>query len=282
MSLSPNSIRMLPTGFRLSAAENCKIRGMAERIALWGRDIDESPLDPTDTQIDSGPHDPITEPIPVVSEDSGEYVEDESDGYRVQYAPDDELTGYVEDEPTDHYEQLSHPEGNDTAYSYAKPFIDRRPGSPGSSLTFKPPPAPWYRTRRGLIVLIAVIVVAVVLAIIPMLLRGPSGAPTNVTPTTEPAPSSVAPTTNSVAPTLTSQPAPPPPPPPPPASPPPPPPVQDAPVYQPRYQAPRGGSESQPSKPEIGVTRAPISVSPKPVTPPTSAQVGRRNGDNTH
>jgi hypothetical protein len=33
---------------------------------------------------------------------------------------------------------------------------DVRRSSPGSSLTFKPAPAPWYRTRRGLVVLIAV------------------------------------------------------------------------------------------------------------------------------
>ena len=169
-----------------------------------------------------------------------------------------------------------------TAFSYAGPFIDRRPGSATSTLTFKPAPQPWYRTRRGLVVLIAVVAVAVVLSIIPLFMRNPApdtDESTNVPPTSaEPAPSSAPQTSNSVAPTLTSQPAPPPPPPPPPPSapPPPPPPAQDdAPAYTREYPAPRGGSSSKPAKPDIDVTRAPISVAPKPVTPPTSAEVGK-------
>jgi hypothetical protein len=127
-----------------------------------------------------------------------------------------------------------------------------------------------------LVVLIAVIAVVVVLSIVPMLLRNPSPSSdesTNTPPTTAgPAPTSTEPTSNTVAPTLTSQPAspPPPPPPPPPASPLP---ALDAPVYVPQYQAPRGGS-SEPAKPDIDVTRAPISVSPKPVTPPDSPRTG--------
>ena len=107
-------------------------------------------------------------------------------------------------------------------FSYAGPFIDRRPGSATSALTFKPAPQPWYRTRRGLVVLIAVVAVAVVLSIIPLFMRTPApdtDESTNAPPTSaEPAPSSAPQTSNSVAPTLTSQPAPPPPPPPPAAS----------------------------------------------------------------
>lgn len=230
---------------------------MAESVALWGRDIDESTADLDDTHLSDGHHDPTTAPIPVIS-----------DEYEVQDVAVDEPDGYVED-------QFGYPQENIGAITHAEPVVDRRP-SAGSTLTFKPAPAPWYRTKRGLIVLIAVIAVAVVLAIVPMLLRTPgpgSEEPANVTPTTGPAPSSVQPTTNSIAPALTSQPVPPP------APPPPPPPTQDAPVYTRQYPAPRGGSQSAPDKPAIGVTRAPISVAPKPVTPPSTAEVGVDGGN---
>jgi hypothetical protein len=221
---------------------------MAESVALWGRDIDESPADLDDTYISDGRRDPITEPIPVVS--------DVFDGYDVQNRSIDR---------------------EENVRVYAESVIDRRP-SAGSTLTFKPAPAPWYRTKRGLIVLIAVIAVAAVLAIVPMLLRTPGSAPeepTNMTPTTGSAPSSAPPTTGSVVPTLTSQPAPPP------APPPPPPAAQDAPVYVPQYQSPRGGSAAEAHEPQIGVTRAPISVAPKPVTPPSTAEVGDNGGNST-
>jgi hypothetical protein len=239
---------------------------MAEHVALWGREIEESPADLENGAVDSGQHaqhDPITEPIRAIP-----------DGFQGVRA--DEAVGYVENDAADEID-ASPPEAEGRrTFSYAQPFMDRRPGSAGSSLTFKPAPTPWYRTRRALFVPVAVIAVAVLLSIISMLLRSPAPEdPTTVTPTTAPAPSSVPPTSNDVTATLTSQPAPPAPPPP---ATPPPPPAQDAPAYQPRYQAP---AESPAPKPEIGVTRSPISVSPKPVTPPTSAQVGRRNGDNT-
>ncbi len=201
---------------------------MAERVALWGRDIDESPADLDDGYVAAGQPDPITEPI-----------------------------GLAEDDDT-------------------RDIRDHPVGSASRTLTFKPAAAPWYRDRRGLVVLIAVIAVAVVLALVPMLLKGSgpgSEEPTNAPPTTAgPAPTSAQPTSNSNAPTLTSRSAPPPPPSPP--QPPPPPPTQEAPVYVPQYPGPRSGSSSEQAKPEIGVTRAPISVSPKPVTPPTSAAVG--------
>ena len=234
---------------------------MADRETLWGWDIDESPTDLENDHISNGHHNPITEPIPVVETD-----------YDLQDVPDDEPSGYPED-------QSGPSEEVGRAFSYAGPFIDRRPGS-YSTLTFKPAPQPWYRTRRGLVVLLAVVAVAVVLSIIPLLLRSPapdSEESTNAPPTSAgPAPTSAQQTSNSVAPTLTSQPAPPPPPPPPPPSPPA---QDDAPAYTREYPAPRGGSSSEPTKPDIDVTRAPISVAPKPVTPPTSAEVGRhRNG----
>jgi hypothetical protein len=185
-----------------------------------------------------------------------------------EYADDE--TAYIEVQHDSIEAEPEHLGTQQTArsFSYAEPFVGRRPGSPLDSLTFKPAVAtPWYRTRRGLIVLIVVIVVAVALALTPLLLRGPSDEPTNMTPSTEPAPSSVQPSATSVAPSLTSQPAPPPPPPPPPA--------QEPPAYRPQYPSSGGGYGSQAPKPEIGVTRTPISVAPKPVTPPTSAEVGR-------
>lgn len=234
---------------------------MAERIALWGRDIDDdSSPDPDSGSAGDGHHDPITEPIPV--------VEDESCGYGNGYTDSNAYTD-AEPEYVDDLTDNADTQETAGAFSYAKPFLDRRPGSPADSLTFKPAPSPWYRTRRGLIVLLAVIAVAVLLALLPLLMRGPGPqAPTN-TPSTEPTPSSVQPTSTSGAPELTSQPAPPPPPPPPP------PPAPDAPVYRPQYPSSGGGSGSRAPKPEIGVTRAPISVAPKPVTPPTSAEVGK-------
>ena len=243
---------------------------MADRETLWGRDIDESPTDLEDDHVSNGHHGPITEPIPVV-----EGV------YDVQNVPDDEQPdGYPDEQSGFREEQSGRREEIGRALSYAGPFIDRRPGSATSTLTFKPAPQPWYRTRRGLVVLIAVVAVAVVLSIIPLFMRNPApdtDESTNVPPTSaEPAPSSAPQTSNSIAPTLTSQPAPPPPPPPPAPPPPPPPPAQDdAPAYPREYPAPRGGSSSKPAKPDIDVTRAPISVAPKPVTPPTSAEVGK-------
>lgn len=80
----------------------------------------------------------------------------------------------------------------------------------------------------------------------------------------------VAPSSAADSPELTSQPAPPPPPPPPPPAP-------DTPVYRPQYPPSGGGSGSQ--APRIGVTRAPLSVAPKPVTAPTSAEVGKHGSN---
>jgi hypothetical protein len=247
---------------------------MADRETLWGWDIDESPTDVEDDHVSNGHHDPLTEPIPVA-----EGVCD------VQNVPDDEQSdGYPDEQSGFREEQFRRREEIGRALSYTGPFIDRRPGSATSTLTFKPAPQPWYRTRRGLVVLIAVVAVAVVLSIIPLFMRNPApdtDESTNVPPTSaEPAPSSAPQTSNSIAPTLTSQPAPPPSPPPPAPPPPPPPPAQDdAPTYPREYPAPRGGSSPKPAKPDIDVTRAPISVAPKPVTPPTSAEVGKHRDD---
>jgi hypothetical protein len=123
---------------------------------------------------------------------------------------------------------------------------------------FKPAPTPWYQTRQAVlgIILVALAVVALVVAVVLLTVRGPSDeeSPSPATSTT------TTPTTTTDAPTTaTASSELPPPPPPPPA---PPPPVESAPAYYPpRYQ-------NRPTKkPEINVTRTPISVAPQPRRP---------------
>ncbi|MCW2519338.1 MAG: hypothetical protein JWR46_1957 [Mycobacterium sp.] len=119
---------------------------------------------------------------------------------------------------------------------------------------FKPAPTPWYRTGLSLTVIVAlsIAVVALVVSVVLLAFRG-SPAEENI-PANAPG-TSTAPTTET-APVATSEE--PPPPPPPPAPPPPPPTaaeVSRAPVYQ---------RPPQPTKkPEINVTRSPMSVHPQ-------------------
>jgi hypothetical protein len=218
---------------------------MAEREALWDRDLDDPPTDLDDRHASNG-SEPITEPIPVVEDDY-------------------DVPGYAEDDDV-------HPTEIGRDFSYAGPFLDRsRRNSPINSLTFKPAAPPWYRTKAALIALLAIVVVAVALSILPLVLRNPAPGtkePTRIAPSTSvPAPSSDRPTENSVQPTLTSPPAPPPPPPPAP------PPSNDSPpVVTRQYNpAPRYDTPSEPSKPEVEVTRAPMSVAPEERTAPTTA-----------
>ncbi|MGV0743289.1 hypothetical protein [Mycolicibacterium sp. XJ870] len=121
---------------------------------------------------------------------------------------------------------------------------------------FKPAPVPWYRTRGAAIALIAagVAAAAIVVSVVLLLLRdAPSSVdrdePTSVAPTAGTTPPTPSPTLRVGVP---------------PAPPPPPPPTQEAPrspVYRPT-QRPR---ESK--KPEIGVTRTPVTRSPISVAP---------------
>jgi hypothetical protein len=255
---------------------------VTERETLWDWDLDAQPEDSADGDSWNR-HEPTTEPIPVVETDYEELdqvYEEPDHGYE---EPD-----LNEENPPDDREEIG------TAFSYAGPFIDRRAGSPLSTLTFKPAPQPWYRTKLARAALIAGAGVVVVLAIIPLVSRDSSAGPeesTGPAPTTaEPAPTSAGPASSSAAPmptgrqpALTSAPAPPPPPPPP--APPPPapaPPAQDsAPVYTPQYPAPRTASPAQPPKPDVGVTRAPISVAPGMRTPPptNAPSIGDGEGD---
>ena len=116
--------------------------------------------------------------------------------------------------------------------------------------TFKAPPPPWYRMKKSVLTMVAVViaVVTLVVSIVLLATRSPTdderspATETSAVPTTATTPA----TTRAVAPA----PLPPPPPPPPPPSE-----AQRAPVYAP---APR-----QTKKPEINVTRKPMSVSPQ-------------------
>lgn len=207
---------------------------MAEREALRGGwALDELPAVSEPRDGLDSQHEPVTEPIPLVGA---------------------EPAGYRED------------------FTYAGPFIDRRPGSLVASLTFKTVRPPWYRARPAVMTICAVAVVGALVALVLVMPRSPGAEDSpGVAPTTAPpTPGSVSPSPASpptVQPTLTSAPAPPPPPPPPPAE-------DSAPTITRQYPAPRPVAPSEHKKPELGVTRAPISVTPEPRTPPTSASVG--------
>jgi hypothetical protein len=150
--------------------------------------------------------------------------------------------------------------------------------SDNSTLTFRAPPPPWYRTKPGRIALVAVASAAVVVPIVLLVLPGGSstgpGEPTSVAPQ----PSTTAPPTVSSAPPKPTNAPPPLPPPPPPPPPPAPPPSEDTgsansqPYWTPDAPAPT-------AKPDIGVTRtpvtrAPISVAPQPRQAPETADTG--------
>src|SRR5690349_24270439 len=129
---------------------------MAERVALWGRDIDELSADLDDDYVDHGEHDPITEPIAV----------GESDYDGLDVAGD---------------ERIVEVESRSDAVP-VRAVVDRLP-SASTALTFKPAATPWYRTGRGLVVLIGVVAVAVVLSLMPVLLRGPAPSSDDLTNT---------------------------------------------------------------------------------------------------
>ena len=135
---------------------------------------------------------------------------------------------------------------------------------------------PWYRTRRAAAAFAgaaaAIVAVGILLAA-----HTPSDRhqqPTIVAPqvsTTQPTPHTTA---------QTSMSTPPPPPAAPPPPPPPAPPPQDAPAPTWRNSVPRQTTPSDDEPPRINVSRPPISVAPKPVTPPVTAAPGqnRRGG----
>jgi len=150
--------------------------------------------------------------------------------------------------------------------------------SNNNTLTFRAPPPPWYRTKQARVTLIAVasaaVIVPIVLILWPDSLSTAPGPSTSVAPqpssTAQPVPSSAPPTPVNV-----------PPPPPPPPQPPPPEDTSSAPsVNQPYWTRPAAPEPTQ--KPDVGVTRtpvtrAPISVAPQPRQPPNN---GATPGDN--
>ncbi|WP_160110925.1 hypothetical protein [Mycolicibacterium houstonense] len=122
--------------------------------------------------------------------------------------------------------------------------------------SFKPAAVPWYRTRRAMSALIAVAVAACAIVVSGvLLLLGNSPAPDGSEPTT----SAPSPSADSPAPSPSLRvgvpPAPPAPPPPPPQE------TQQAPVYRPTQRP------TATKKPEIGVTRTPVTRSPISVAP---------------
>lgn len=256
---------------------------MADRRALWGWDLDEFPVEPTDEDAryethDDGAvavrdshtaHDPITEPIPLTADGPGAAPEGNlADVMAAADPPQAAVKAGAWEVPP--------------PTSYARPFIERPAGTPIATLTFKPARTPWYRTNAALIALLAMAAAALLLAIVPMVLRGESAGSEESTDIA-PAPlSSAAPTSSpssptGAPPTLTSAPAAAPPPP---TAPPPPAPVQDnRPAYTPSY-SPRNSFPPQSNKPEVGVTRAPISVAPEIRGPIDNPATRNRNGDN--
>jgi hypothetical protein len=138
-----------------------------------------------------------------------------------------------------------------------------------STLTFRSPPAPWYRTKQATIAMIAAVAVPVVVLLWPSSTATGPSEPTSVAPQ---ASMSVQPPPSSAHPTPINAPPPLPPPPPPLPLPPPAEDTGSAPaVSQPEWTR----SAPEPTrKPEIGVTRAPISVAPVPRQPQDSATPG--------
>ncbi|MDT5131418.1 MAG: hypothetical protein QOJ20_2475 [Mycobacterium sp.] len=161
-------------------------------------------------------------------------------------APDDDLW----DEPGDNFWD-NQPDPDDNGHFDAFNV---------NAWSFKPAPAPWYRTKQALTAIIAAstAVAAIVVSGVLLVFRGPGGTVDEVTSSVTP----TAPTSAQQAPVATSA-APGPPEPP---LPPPPPPETASPVNTaPRYEAPRV-QPRQTKGPEINVTRSPMSVAPQPRT----------------
>ncbi|HEV7422780.1 MAG TPA: hypothetical protein VGO30_23530 [Mycobacterium sp.] len=135
-----------------------------------------------------------------------------------------------------------------------------------STWNFKPPPTPWYRTWQAELVLsaVTVAVLALVVSVVLLAFRGPSGD--EGTPTADT--SSTVPTTVATTPeTSAALPPPPPPPPPPPET-------SASPVEPPVYR--QRSEPRQTKEPEIGVTRTPVTRSPLSVAPQPHPSSQRR------
>ena len=140
--------------------------------------------------------------------------------------------------------------------------------SNNSTLTFRPPPAPWYRTKPATITLIAAASAAVAVPIVLLVLpNNPSTGPQQSTSVAPQVSTSAQPSPSSTQPTPTNAPPPLPPPPPPPAT------EDTGSADTQPYPWTRPAAPPPTQKPDIGVTRtpatrAPISVAPQPRQPP--------------
>lgn len=129
------------------------------------------------------------------------------------------------------------------------------------------PSGPWYRSKRVLIAVAGVAVIALVLTGVILFTRGSGAGVEESTPVSPTNPTTAGPAPSSQAPVLSTAIAPPPPPLPPP---PPPPPSADQITAPPTrgYTPPWRSSPSQSDMPEIGVTRTPVTRAPFSATPP--------------
>jgi hypothetical protein len=129
---------------------------------------------------------------------------------------------------------------------------------------------PWYRTKHAVTALAAAGLAAMVVCGVLLMLRSPGTGAEESTTVSPKASTTAQPAPSSVQPTQASAPVPPP-------APPPPPPsaaqINPAPVATDENPPPRPATPSQTEKPEIGVTRTPISVAPQPwpTTPGTNS-----------
>jgi len=147
--------------------------------------------------------------------------------------------------------------------------------SDNSTLTFRPPRAPWYRSKQATIALIAIAAAVVALPVVMLVLRDSSAAgpeeATSVAPqastTSQPTPSGAEPT-----------PVIPPPPLPRPPSPPPPPPTEDTAWADTEpYPWTRPAAPEPTQEPDIGVTRTPVTRAPISVAPQQPSQSPQDN-----
>lgn len=121
--------------------------------------------------------------------------------------------------------------------------------------SFKPAAIPWYRTRRAVVALIATALAAAAIVVSSVLLLLGDSDSDVPAPTTPPTPTTAGPPSPSLRVGVPPAPPEPPPPPPPPEE------TQQAPVYRPTHRP------SPTKKPEIGVTRTPVTRSPISVAP---------------
>lgn len=201
------------------------------------------------------------------SDYAGEYVDEP--------APGDGDAGYaylldeghpLEDQPLEDVAQ-GHPVGiawSETEWGHPEPQPEPVPHGGGSesrfdafdanTWNFKPAPPPWYDSTQAKLAIVAVSLAAaaMVVSIVLLLVQGSTAEDDEPSTST-----SASPTTTAT--TATSSELPPPPPPPPP-------PTSESPEQAPVIVRPRQPTR-QSNKPEIGVTRTPVTRSPISVSP---------------